>query len=152
MWQISCTFLLKLPRLLELDWWYAVTLRRSGFVEVVVVAPQRELEPSQHLVQLLGEYLCIVERDGRRSKDGLAAFEATPGSSSNRPSVRRSVVEPALRVVGSSSSGTNGKKCLNCARALKRRFVHFVFGLLLLLLLLFFVSNDYEESLLGLFL
>ena len=88
-WQISCTFLLKLPRLLELDWWYAVTLRRSGFVEeVVVVAPQRELEPSQHLVQLLGEYLCIVERDGRRSYDGLAAFEATLGSSSsNRPSV-----------------------------------------------------------------
>ena len=63
---------------------------KKRLVEVVVViAPQRELEPSQHLVQLLGEYLCIVERDGRRSFDGLAAFEATQGSSSsNRPSVR----------------------------------------------------------------
>ena len=75
-------------------------------------------------VQLLGEYLCIVERAATASEDG---FRGHP----------RQLEWPA-RV----AAVQNGKKCLNCARS-KRDALYEVVGLLPL----FFVSNDDDWSL-----
>ena len=86
---------------LEVYCWYGVVTLQN----LLWILQQHEELPSQHLVCNFGRVSLYRWKRRRRPR---TAFEATPGSST-----RLAGYEEGGGVVG----GTNGKKCLNCARA-----------------------------------